>query len=104
MSPCVCMEDIDDQVIKSVSMYGRGTIVFPVNFISPGEGASILKVLQRLLTEARLLVLLEESILTQERIRSWVLGLGGSQEKSYRSMIKFSQRTDMASGFPTTRS
>ena len=74
MSPCVCMEDIDDQIIKSVSMCGRGTIVFPVNFISPGEGASILKVLQRLLTEARLLVLLEESILTQERIRSWVLG------------------------------
>lgn len=71
MSPCVCMEDIDDQIIKSVSMCGRGTIVFPVNFISPGEGASILKVLPRLLTEACLLVLLEEAILTQERIRSW---------------------------------
>jgi len=68
------MEDIDDQIIKSVSMCGRGAIVFPVNFLSLGEGTSVLKVLQRLLTQARLFIWLEESILTQERIRSWVLG------------------------------
>ena len=30
MPPCVCMEDIDDQIIKSVSMRERGAIVFPV--------------------------------------------------------------------------
>lgn len=70
MPPCVCMEDIDDQIIKSVSMRGRGTIVFPVNFLSLGEGTSVLKVLQRLLTQARLFVWLEESILTQGRINS----------------------------------
>lgn len=37
------MEDIDDQIIKSVSMRGRGAIVFPVNFISLGEGARYLE-------------------------------------------------------------
>lgn len=65
------MKDIDDQIIKSVSMCGRGAIVFPVNFLSLGEGTSILNILQRLLTKARLFVWLEEAILTQERIRSW---------------------------------
>jgi len=70
MPPCVCMEDIDDQIIKSVSMRGRGAIVFPVNFLSLGEGTSILNVLQRLLTKARLFVWLEASILTQGRISS----------------------------------
>ena len=70
MPPCVYMEDIDDQIIKSVSMRGRGTIVFPVNFLSLGEGTSILNILQRLLTQARLFIWLEESILTQGRISS----------------------------------
>lgn len=32
MPPCVCMEDIDDQIIKSVSICGRGAIVFPVKY------------------------------------------------------------------------
>ncbi len=70
MPPCVCMEDIDDQIITSVSMRGRGAIVFPVNFLSLGEGTSVLKILQRLLTQARFFVWLEESILTQGRISS----------------------------------
>lgn len=64
------MEDIDDQIITSVSMRGRGAIVFPVNFLSLGEGTSVLKVLQCLLSKARLFVWLKESILTQGRISS----------------------------------
>ncbi len=51
-------------------MRGRGAIVFPVNFLSLGEGTSVLKILQRLLTQARFFVWLEESILTQGRISS----------------------------------
>ena len=64
------MENIDDQIIKSVSMRGRGAIVFPVNFLSLGEGTNILNALQRLLTKARLFIWLGESILTQGRISS----------------------------------
>ena len=70
MPSYVCMENIDDQIIKSVSMRGRGAIVFPVNFLSLGEGTNILNALQRLLTKARLFIWLGESILTQGRISS----------------------------------
>ena len=64
------MEDIDDQIITSVSMRGRGTIVFPVNFVSRREGRSVLKTLERLTTKAHSFALLEESIVTRGRIRS----------------------------------
>ena len=70
MPSCVCMENVDDQIITSVSMRGRGAIVFPVNFLSLGEDTSVLKVLQHLLTQARLFVWLEASVLTQGRISS----------------------------------
>ena len=32
MPSCVCLENIDDQIITSVSMRGRGAIVFPVKY------------------------------------------------------------------------
>lgn len=102
MPPCVCMEDIDDQIIKSVSMRGRGAIVFPVNFLSLGEGHKCLESLAAFAHQGTLIRLARgpHSYSREDKL----LGLGGSQEKSYRSMIKFSQKTDIISGFPSTRS
>ena len=64
ISPCICMEGIDAQIIKGESKCGRGAIVFPVNFVSRREGRSALKTLERLTTKAHSFALLEESIVT----------------------------------------
>lgn len=49
------MESIDDKIIKHVSRLGRGSIVFPSNFVSFGESKSVLKALERLVTKGTLI-------------------------------------------------
>ncbi len=49
------MESIDDKIIKHVSKLGRGSIVFPSNFVSFGESKSVLKALERLATKGTLI-------------------------------------------------
>lgn len=51
----ICMESIDDKIVKSVSKRGRGTIVFPANFVSLGESTSVLKALERLASKGTLI-------------------------------------------------
>ena len=75
MTPCVCMEDIDDQIIKSVSMRGRGAIVFPVNFLSLGEGHKCLESLAAF-AHPGTLIHLARGIYSYSR-EDKLLGLGG---------------------------
>ena len=49
------MESIDDKIVKSVSKRGRGTIVFPANFVSLAENTSVLKALERLASKGTLI-------------------------------------------------
>lgn len=49
------MESIDDKIIRIVSKCGRGTILFPANFIRIGESRSVLKALERLVTKGVLI-------------------------------------------------
>ena len=51
----ICMESIDDKIVKSVSKRGRGAIVFPANFVSLGESTSVLKALERLASKGTLI-------------------------------------------------
>ena len=51
----ICMESIDNKIVKSVSKRGRGTIVFPANFVSLGENTSVLKALERLASKGTLI-------------------------------------------------
>lgn len=49
------MESIEKKIIRSVLKCGRGTIVFPANFIRIGESRSVLKALERLVTKGMLI-------------------------------------------------
>ena len=92
------MESIDDKIIKSASKRGRGTILFPANFISLGESRSVLKALERLVAKG-ILIRLARGIYCYPK-EDKVLGLGVVYP-SYEEIAQSIAQRDKARIAPT---